>query len=362
VGRITDVTTKQPIEDVVVSAISPTIPGEQVVVSDRSGFYRLPGLSAGGFNLLFEKEGYRPHSRTNIVVRPNTETRVNVELLPEALVGEEIVVAGRAPTVDTGSSSTGMTFGLQSAGESLRGYSEAPEPIVVAGSLAPPPGYRAPRYSEDLPASLAGGYDLSYPSLRPETLESGGGARRVALFSETWPVSVERKIFPALAQQAFLVAELKSPSSRVLPGGTANLAVGDDPAGSARLGLVSPGESFTLPLGIDRAIKPVRNVQLVQSEKGLIGKDDVGEYVVTDEIPNPYPFPIRIRVYDQWPLAGDKDVEIALLRTEPWAIQDKAKGSLEWHLTVPPRGKVTVQFAYSLRRPKGWNLRQEHSR
>lgn len=269
---------------------------------------------------------------------------------------DEIVVVGRAPTVDVSSSSTGTTIGLESLPASPGFFKPPPE--VVAGSLAPPPGYVRPTYAPDLPASLAGGNDLSYAAPRPETLRSGGGARRVALFSETWPVSVERRIYPALATHAFMVAELKSPSAQALPGGLANLAVGDDPAGTARLGLVSPGEPFTLPLGIDRAIKPVRNVQLVQAEKGLIGKSDVGEYVVTDEIANPYPFPLRTRIYDQWPLPGTDDVEIKLVRVEPWAIQDKVKGSLEWHQTLPPGGKVTVTFTYSLRRPKGWQLYQ----
>lgn len=235
---------------------------------------------------------------------------------------------------------------------------KAPPPLAET-SLSPPPGYQPPSYDPNLPASLAGGYDLAYDSLRPETIRAGKGARRVALFSESWPVSVERKVFPALAKEAFLVAEIKSPSKQVLPGGSANLFVGADPAGSARLNLVSPGETFTLPLGLDRAIKPVRNVKLVQAEKGLIGKTELTEYVVTSELANPYAYPMAVRILDQWPVTDDKDVEVKLLKTEPWAIQDPVKGSLEWHLTVPPAGKTVVTFTYSLRRPKGWRMHQQ---
>lgn len=360
-GTITDAATKSSLMDVVVTATALQLSGEQVVVSDGSGSYWIPQLPQGEYTLRFDKDGYKPYSRSGVQLRSGATLRINAELLPESLKAEEIVVVGRAPTVDVGSSMTGTTISLESTApssmaDSYGGRSSAP--TVVAGSLAPPPGYVRPRYAPELPASLAGGNDLSYAAPRPETLRSGGGARRVALFSETWPVSVERRIYPALATHAFMVAELKSPSAQALPGGLANLAVGDDPAGTARLGLVSPGEPFTLPLGIDRAIKPVRNVQLVQAEKGLIGKSDVGEYVVTDEIANPYPFPLRTRIYDQWPLPGTDDVEIKLVRVEPWAIQDKVKGSLEWHQTLPPGGKVTVTFTYSLRRPKGWQLYQ----
>jgi uncharacterized protein (TIGR02231 family) len=171
-------------------------------------------------------------------------------------------------------------------------------------------------------------------------------------------VKTERKLFPALARDAFLVAELQSPSKQVLPGGEASLFVGSDPAGTASLKLVAPGERFTLPLGVDRAVRPVRNVTLVQSEKGFLGNEEETAYRVTLEVANPYAFPIPVRILDQWPRTQDEDVEIKLVRTEPYAKQDKVKGSLEWELTVPASGKTVVSFEYTLRHPKGWRLYQ----
>ncbi|MFN7134429.1 MAG: DUF4139 domain-containing protein, partial [Myxococcales bacterium] len=229
---------------------------------------------------------------------------------------------------------------------------------TTAYSLSPPPTWRRPTYAAELPAMAAGGYDLAYAALQPETVESGKGSVRVGLFTQRWDVKVERKLFPALAPEAFLVAELKNPSDAPLPGGTAQLFVGDDPAGQARLELVSPQETFTLPLGLDRAIKHARNVELVTSEEGLIGKDEVTRYRTTIEIANPWPTPVAIKVFDQHPVPTDGDTRIELLETKPWAIQDKATGKLEWHLTLPPNGRTTVEFTYSLRRPKNWRLYQ----
>lgn len=226
-------------------------------------------------------------------------------------------------------------------------------------SLSPPRGWVPPTPPPDSPAALAGGYDLAFPSLRPETVASGKGQRRVPLFNEAWPVSVERKVFPGVAKEAYLVAEIKSPSKQVLPAGNANLFVGEDPAGNARLPLVSPGEPFTLPLGLDRAIKPVRNVKVNASEKGIISKEDITEYLVTVELSNPYNVPVALRIFDQWPIAGTKkDLEARLLKTEPYAIQDQVKGTLEWRITLQPKQKKTVSFTYTLRRPKGWRLYQ----
>ena len=229
---------------------------------------------------------------------------------------------------------------------------------TLAVSLAPPAGWAPPYQDPSSPAALSGGYALTYPSARAETVRSGQGARRVALFAKTWPVAAERRVFPALSSDAYLVAELANPSAEPLPGGDATLFVGDDPAGTARLQLVAPGEKVTLPLGLDRAVKPVRTVALVKSEQGVFSKDDVTQYVVTIELANPYPRALAVRVADQWPLAGDKDVEAKLVSAEPAAARDDAKGTLEWKLDIPASGKSVVKFSYTLRRPRGWRLRQ----
>lgn len=231
-------------------------------------------------------------------------------------------------------------------------------------SLAPPPGYRAPQYGSDSPVTLAGGYDLSFGSRQKETIPSGQGARRVALWSQQWPVSVERKVYPALAKEAYLSAELKNPSQQVLPGGPATLSVGADPAGTAQLKLVSPNEAFTLPLGLDRAIKTVRNVQVIDATEGVVSKDDLSTYAVSIELVNPYRTPVALRVFDQWPLpqANQKDLETKLLDSKPGAIQEAATGKLEWRLTLAPNEKRTLTFSYQVKRPRGWKLYQQEVR
>jgi hypothetical protein len=121
---------------------------------------------------------------------------------------------------------------------------------------------------------------------------------------------------------------------------------------------VAPGETFTLPLGLDRALKPVRNVRVTTTEKGVINKDEVNEYVVTTEVANPYRSPLALSLYDQIPLAGDRNVEVKLVKSEPAAQIDNVKGELAWRVTVPPSGKTAVTFVYTLKRPKGYRLHQ----
>ena len=109
-GTVTDAATRAPVVDVVVTATSPNLQGEQIVVTDASGFYRVPNLPPGAYTLRFDKEAYKPLARDGITLRVETTIRLNVELLPEALQAEEVVVVARAPTVDVGSSSTGASL------------------------------------------------------------------------------------------------------------------------------------------------------------------------------------------------------------------------------------------------------------
>jgi hypothetical protein len=358
-GVVIDAQTRQPVPDVVITATSPSLPGEETVVSDAQGQYRIPFLPQGAYTLRFEKEQSKPYARSDIHLRGNSTLRINVELLPESL-GEVVEIVGAPPTIDVGSAEQGMGFSLHSPPSS--GYSRPifqSEPVVDSYvGLAPPPGWVPPALKEDMPAVLAGGYDLAFTAPRLETVRSGHGERTVPLLIESWPVQTERHVFPALAMDAYLVAQLKSPSRSVLPAGMASLSVGADPVGTAMLKLVVPGEPFILPLGVDPAVRTVRNVRLVQSKDGFISKDDINTYEVTLEVPNPYAFPLQVRVVDQWPLTQNDKVEVKLVRTSPGAKQDDKTGELQWDLVVPPSGKKTVSFEYSLRRPLGWRLTQ----
>ena len=109
-GTVVDSSTKVPVADVVVTASSPSLQGEQVVITDASGLYRVPQLPPGSYTLRFEKETYRPYSRSGIDVVSDRTLRLNVELLPETAGTETVTVVGTAPIIDVGSSTVGSTI------------------------------------------------------------------------------------------------------------------------------------------------------------------------------------------------------------------------------------------------------------
>lgn len=109
-GKVVDAATKRPLVDVVVTATSPALQGEQVVVTDSSGSFRIPNLPPGKYVLRYEGDAYRPSTRGAIDLLATVTLRVDQELLPETLKAEEVTVVAKAPTVDVGSARSGLTI------------------------------------------------------------------------------------------------------------------------------------------------------------------------------------------------------------------------------------------------------------
>jgi outer membrane receptor protein involved in Fe transport len=109
-GRVIDVSSQAPIADVVVTASSPALQGEQIVVTEASGTFRIPNLPPGLYSLRFDIDGYHPFSRGDLEVSSTVTLRVDVELLPTTLAAQEVTVIGAAPTVDLSSTRTGVTI------------------------------------------------------------------------------------------------------------------------------------------------------------------------------------------------------------------------------------------------------------
>ncbi|MFT3921293.1 MAG: TonB-dependent receptor [Myxococcales bacterium] len=110
IGTIRDASTGKPVADAVVTVTSPALQGEELAVTDAQGGYRILGLPPGVYTLRVEAENFKPYAREALDLHVDATLRLNGSLLPEALKAQEVVVVGRTPTVDVGSSSVGMNI------------------------------------------------------------------------------------------------------------------------------------------------------------------------------------------------------------------------------------------------------------
>jgi hypothetical protein len=109
IGTVRSTEADKPLPDVVVTATTHNLSNEWVVVTDAQGQYRIPDLPPGLYTLRFDKESFRPFSRSEISLRPDRTVRVTVALLPEPPTDIiDDVLMCRWPLIDVTSSSTGM--------------------------------------------------------------------------------------------------------------------------------------------------------------------------------------------------------------------------------------------------------------
>jgi hypothetical protein len=110
VGVVRDTSTKKPLRDVVVVVTSPSLQGEQTVVTDASGRYRIPNLPPGTYTVRFDADTYHQYTQAGVNLRTDASLQVNAELLPENLQAAEVTVVGTPPIVDVGSTTTGVAL------------------------------------------------------------------------------------------------------------------------------------------------------------------------------------------------------------------------------------------------------------
>jgi outer membrane receptor protein involved in Fe transport len=193
-GTVVDANDKQPVPDVVVTATSPSLQGEQLSVTDATGLYRLPQLPPGVYTLRFEKEGFQPLARDAITLRLNSTVRYNTELLPEGMsVTVEVVAA--APAVDVGSTRTGVVVDTElvnrlavvrpgSKGSASRSFESLAElapganadayGVSIGGTTSPENGFLVDGLSTGNPALGILGTPLSAEFIQEVNIITGG--------------------------------------------------------------------------------------------------------------------------------------------------------------------------------------------
>jgi len=113
-GTIIDASTRVPVPNAVVTITSPALQGEQIVVTDIAGNYRVPQLPPGEYTVRVDDSDHKPLSRSGLTLRTSSTIRLNLALMPENLT-MVIEVAAKLPTIDIGSATTGLVVDSETA-------------------------------------------------------------------------------------------------------------------------------------------------------------------------------------------------------------------------------------------------------
>jgi hypothetical protein len=195
IGTLVDGTDKKPLADVVVIATSAAVQGQQIVLTDASGFYRIPDLPSGVYSITFEREQFRPYTHDSVNLPASATIRVNAVLFALTAAAEEVSVVADAPTIDIGSSSTGSNINAEftqripvappsGKGGAARSFESVAEitpgaksdtyGLSVSGASSLENGYQVDGHSVSNPGFGMNGTSLSSEFLKEVNVISGG--------------------------------------------------------------------------------------------------------------------------------------------------------------------------------------------
>jgi hypothetical protein len=108
IGVVTDAQSGKPVAGALVVATSSSLQGEQTVVSDKGGAFRIQALPPGDYKLSAQFDGYKTAERSDLTVRLDKTIRANLALVPEAVqMEEQVVKTGIAPAINVGTAEAG---------------------------------------------------------------------------------------------------------------------------------------------------------------------------------------------------------------------------------------------------------------
>jgi hypothetical protein len=162
-GTLTDAT-KAVLPGVTVTLSGPAVMGTPTVVTDQSGFFRLPSLAPGDYKLTFELAGFGAVTRENVHISLGFTATVNVEMSPGS-VAETINVSGGSPVVDLQATNVTTHFDAEK-------LATLPGSRDFWGVIAQTPAVAMSR------VDVGGSGALTQQSYTAYGLSSGGGVNR----------------------------------------------------------------------------------------------------------------------------------------------------------------------------------------
>lgn len=185
----------EPIEGALVIAQSTALQGEESVLTDSRGLYRLPSLPSGVYTIQIVAQNYVQSVRKGVELRANARIRLDAKLQLASEADQSRVVEVPAPVIDVGSTATGQSIdaefvrrvpivnptGLGGANRSFEAVAEATPGAnndrygtSIAGTTSPENSYTIDGASVGSSSYGTNGAPLSSEFVKEVTVAVGG--------------------------------------------------------------------------------------------------------------------------------------------------------------------------------------------
>ena len=151
------------------------------------------------------------------------------------------------------------------------------------------------------------------------------------------------------------MAKTSAPRAYPLIAGPVRVFAGGAYLGAFSLNETAPGQSLTLPFGVDNRVRVERTpLPQARSSEGITGKDRRIAYAFRTTVESLCDQSVAIVVEDRLPVSEDERIMVERGKETTAgmeAVTDRP-GVVEWKLTLEPKQKRDVVLAYGVRFPK----------
>ncbi|XP_065920409.1 protein F37C4.5-like [Dysidea avara] len=195
------------------------------------------------------------------------------------------------------------------------------------------------------------------------TIPSDNASHKVSVGTADLSPTFEYETVPKMAPHAFLKATVKNNSKYPFLAGPANVFLDQTFVTDTSLKAVSPGEEFSVSLGVDPRIKVIyKPLKRFREQTGILSKTVTYTMKQVTELKNSLGEPAIITFTDHVPRSQDEKLKVTL--TNPVLPKKQPNGpepnpklnnsnNLEWKLEVPAGSDHVITIQYQVEYPSG---------
>ncbi len=185
-----------------------------------------------------------------------------------------------------------------------------------------------------------------------QSLPSDNQDHKVGIAIENFPIDFSYEVVPKVVQGAFLKGRGKNILDYPLLAGDANIFLDNSFVGSVPLKTMMPGDSFSVNLGVDDAIRVERRlVSRYKESVGTFSTKTRVRYEFENVIENHKKYAIDVSLTDQVPVSSDEKIVVELLEPKPEVLTPDADGMLKWKVKLEPGAKKVLKLKFTVEYP-----------
>lgn len=340
--RETDTNEPIPFANIIIEQDNIQIGG---ATTGMDGRYTIRPLRAGYYSLKTSFIGYKPLDINNIRIRPDVITFQDIELEPTALaLGAFEAVNYKVPLI---SNDVAITVGGVSQ---IRGARSEAGKFSVNNK-------KSEIITSDIISNTlkTNTTDLVYEIDIPYSIPSDGKDYNLKIKEVSLPVNFVYHAVPKLDKDVFLTAEIPNWEILNLLTGKSSIYFQGTFTGESLLDAEQTGDTLKISLGRDRSIIVNREAKREISEKRILGntiRETVGWEITVRNNKNT---PIRIIIEDQFPISERRSIVVEKFDFAHATLDEKT-GKLSWDIQLAPSERKAMNFKYTVKYPKDFNL------